>query len=486
MKPFILNDSIDKEKVFILNKKLLDQRLDAFYYLSSFRNLENKIKSLNPKPLKDYIVSISSGATPKTSDAELYYSDKMNGIPFLRVQNITEFGIDLTDVKYISKNTHTTLLKRSTVLSNDLLVTITGRLATATVAPEDFEGNINQHSVVIKTLSKEISSVLSIYLNSNVGQRLALRRATGGTRPALDYKALYSIPVIYNENFLKIINNAMKEYFEKEKQAQQLLDSIDDYLLEELGITLPEKDNSLKKRIFSTSLSKVSGGRFDPFYFRYCVEIPKSKLYEEESLGEICWIVKGKSLTKEKSVVGDFPVIAGGQSSPYSHNQYNHSGNIITISATGAYAGYVWYHSNPIFASDCSVLQSKDENKCITKFLFNVLKLKQNDIYNLQQGSGQPHVYPSDIKKIKIPLPKHDKQLKINMYIDNIRNNAYQLMEEAKCIYEQAKQKVDRLILGDVNDTIKAERQRKELVRNRRVREDLEEMGFIFPKKEDN
>ena len=36
------------------------------------------------------------------------------------------------------------------------------------------------------------------------------------------------------------------------------------------------------------------------------------------------------------------------------------------------------------------------------------------------------------------------------------------------------------------NETIKAERQRKELERNKRIREDLEEMGFIFPKKEDN
>jgi type I restriction enzyme S subunit len=41
------------------------------------------------------------------------------------------------------------------------------------------------------------------------------------------------------------------------------LTSIDTYLLNELGITLPGKDNSLQSRIFTTSFSEISGGRFD-------------------------------------------------------------------------------------------------------------------------------------------------------------------------------------------------------------------------------
>ena len=50
-----------------------------------------------------------------------------------------------------------------------------------------------------------------------------------------------------------------------EAEAQKLLGGIDDYLLGELGIELPEQaENTLQSRIFTRQLSEVSGGRFDP------------------------------------------------------------------------------------------------------------------------------------------------------------------------------------------------------------------------------
>ena len=57
--------------------------------------------------------------------------------------------------------------------------------------------------VVIKTWSSELSEYLANYLNLDIIEKLATRRATGGTRPALDYKALKSIPIIENIDFQK-------------------------------------------------------------------------------------------------------------------------------------------------------------------------------------------------------------------------------------------------------------------------------------------
>ncbi len=33
------------------------------------------------------------------------------------------------------------------------------------------------------------------------------------------------------------------------------------------------------------------------------------------------------------------------------------------------------------------------------------MKVRQNEIYHLQQGSAQPHVYPKDIQKLGVYLP---------------------------------------------------------------------------------
>lgn len=120
-------------------------------------------------------------------------------------------------------------------------------------------------------------------------------------------------------------------------------------------------------------------------------------------LKEVCEIEKGKSITEEDTKPGTVPVIAGGKSMAYYHNTSNRAGNVITISASGASSGFVNYWDEPIWASDCITVRSKNEDLFLTKFIYYLLNAIQSDIYLLQKGSDQPHVYPDDIKYIKIP-----------------------------------------------------------------------------------
>ena len=121
-------------------------------------------------------------------------------------------------------------------------------------------------------------------------------------------------------------------------------------------------------------------------------------------------IEKGKPLVKNNRIEGDIPVIAGGRSSPYNHNKYTHAMPCITISASGAYAGFVQYHHYPIWASDCNVIFSKKHS---IQYLFFALKSKQLQIHAFKIGSAQPHVYARDIQNISIPLPPLSEQKRI-------------------------------------------------------------------------
>jgi Restriction endonuclease S subunits len=391
---------------------------------------------------------MGSGATPSTTNPE-FYSDK-NGIPLLRVQNLTlNSTVKLNNLKYITEDVHENMLKRSQVTDQDLLVKITGvgRMAVAAVPPKEFSGNVNQHIVVVRTGSREKSLYLANYLNLDVIEKLASRRVTGGTRPALDYPALRSIPIIEDIDF-SILENAKKQANQLKQQAKTLLNSINSYLLGELGITLPETDNSLNSRMFTVKMSDVGGGAFDPFtQFNKHYRIEGGK-YPNERLDNIAFLQKGQSITSDDIVSGDYPVIAGGQTSPYSHNVCNQKGNVITVSASGAYSGYVWYHDYSIFASDCTVIFSKDENKLITEFLAEVLKVKQQEIYLLQKGAGQPHVYPNDLAKLNIPLPDKPTQQKIIAHIRAIKAQAATLQAEAEQLLSQAKAEIEQMILG--------------------------------------
>lgn len=165
-------------------------------------------------------------------------------------------------------------------------------------------------------------------------------------------------------------------------------------------------------------------------------------------LRSIAYIVKGNALSSSEIEDGCIPVIAGGQTSPYNHSHANYEGNVITVSASGAYAGYVWYHDYPIYATDCCVIFSRDESRYITKYLFEVLKLQQKSIYRLQTGAAQPHVYASDLQLLNIPIIPLKKQQEIVDYITNIRDTAKALQQEGKTILEEAKQSIEKMIIG--------------------------------------
>lgn len=123
----------------------------------------------------------------------------------------------------------------------------------------------------------------------------------------------------------------------------------------------------------------------------------------QDRIKDIFEIEKGTSITEAQAVEGNIPVVAGGKDYAYLHNESNRPQGCITISASGANSGFVNYWDVPIWASDCVTLKSKDEDKYLTKFLYYALRLIQSDIYLLQKGSDQPHVYASDIQYIKVP-----------------------------------------------------------------------------------
>ncbi len=138
---------------------------------------------------------------------------------------------------------------------------------------------------------------------------------------------------------------------------------------------------------------------------RYKKAVVYNGKWDFVELGKICKVQKGDSIKKKNTKFGKTTVIAGGQQPAYYHNKFNREGNIITVSASGAYAGFVNYFEEPIFASDFYTIRSLDEKVILTRFIYDVFKGKQQNIYSFQKGGAQPHVYPKDLISFKIPFP---------------------------------------------------------------------------------
>ncbi len=140
------------------------------------------------------------------------------------------------------------------------------------------------------------------------------------------------------------------------------------------------------------------------------------------ALRDVAIFENGQSITEKDTLPGDTPVIAGGRVSPYTHNTHTHPGNVFTVSKSGAYSGYVWWHSNPIWASDSIVVRSKDETRYLTSYLYACVKHYQYAIYARQQGTGQPHIYQNHIEAIPIPIRSLEQQTKlVQGFLDALR-----------------------------------------------------------------
>jgi type I restriction enzyme S subunit len=130
-------------------------------------------------------------------------------------------------------------------------------------------------------------------------------------------------------------------------------------------------------------------------------------------LGDVCLVKRGTTITQKEATQGNIPVIAGGLKPTYFHNVSNRQGNVITISGSGANAGFVNFWDEPIFASDCSTVEVKRDDLSI-QFVYYYLLSQQDFIYKeLRSGAAQPHVYGKDIAKLLMPFPSLATQQKI-------------------------------------------------------------------------
>ena len=416
MATFDFSEKLPFGEMFLVRSSEIEGRIDPLYYQTIHNFIFAKQKKYTVSKMVDCIDMQRGrfGHRPR-NDPKLYGGD----YPFIQTGDIVKASQNAGKITY-SQTLNELGLKTSRLQTEKaVILTIAANIGDTAIL--DYPACYPDSLIALTPKSDDLRlEYINIYFKfiKSFLEDLAPQAA----QKNINYQQLAPVPIVIpplavQDEIIRIYENALLARNSKQKQAQTLLTSINDYLLGELGITLPETDNSLNSRIFTVQMSEVGGGAFDPFtQFNKHYRIEGGK-YPNERLDNIAFLQKGQSITSD-------------------------------VSASGAYSGYVWYHDYSIFASDCTVIFSKDENKLITEFLAEVLKVKQQEIYLLQKGAGQPHVYPNDLAKLNIPLPDKPTQQKIIAHIQAIKAQATALQAEAEQLLSQAKAEIEQMILG--------------------------------------
>lgn len=165
-------------------------------------------------------------------------------------------------------------------------------------------------------------------------------------------------------------------------------------------------------------------------------------------LGEIVTPLKGKNLTKKQVVPGAYPVIAGGLKPSVFHNICNTKAPVLTVSASGANAGYVALHHTPVWSSDSTFIDKSFTDSFY--FIYVFLKNNQSLIYDKQEGSAIPHVYPRHLENLEMVIPKKIELEKYEKVAENLFNKISNNKSQIQSLTKTRDTLLPKLMSGQV------------------------------------
>jgi restriction endonuclease S subunit len=471
-KAFTLSTSLNPKKVFILNKKELDKRLDPAYY-TELRN--NKFVFAYPSKSISRIVKTYSGGTPNKSIPEYWDGD----ICWASPKDMKDFYLIDTQDKITNegvKNSATIvapvgsvlIVFRSGILQHTLPVSITR-----------IETSINQDLKVLVPSNEILPEYLAAFLKTfekRILPRIVKSSTTVQSINQEEFNQLQvPVPAIeIQKKIISIFKSGIDQKKQNEAESERLLASIDDYLLEELGIVLPQPfGNALKNRMFTITFNELTGIRFDPFfhqiYFhKLLIELQNSK-YSKSTLGEnISEISYGasfnntyvesgvpllriKDLKRNEISVDEIVYLPEDARDKIGNCFVTTNDFLITRSGTIGVVAIV-PKSIDGFAFGSFMIKftlhktSQLDNEYLSYYLNSSILIKI--IERNKIGAVQGNITIPTIKSLPIVIPPLTKQKEIANHITAIRLQAQQLKDKTKDALANASQEIEKILLG--------------------------------------
>ncbi|WP_306668394.1 restriction endonuclease subunit S [Phocaeicola sp.] len=174
--------------------------------------------------------------------------------------------------------------------------------------------------------------------------------------------------------------------------------------------------------------------------------------YSGVSISEYFLPNRGKNLLVSDAKGGKTPVVAGGLTPSAFHNVANTKAPVITISASGANAGFVNLWGIPVWAADSSYIDSTIVSYIY--FWYNLLKYNQKNIYESQTGSAQPHIYPKHIGNLLIPDLDMRKVKCYESIVTSMYLQINEIQQETKLLTDLRDTLLPKLMSGElkIND----------------------------------
>ena len=320
------------------------------------------------------------------------------GVPVIKVNNIIS---GLSNIELLEKTTTDIDARytRTRLVGGELVISLVGSVGKTAIVPKTFAGcNLVRATGLIDIKDEILAKWVKYYIDSSQGQAYINSNVNTTVQVTLNIKSLSDMPI-------PLPDHAIRE------KIVAILSSLDDKieLNCRINANLEQQAQALYKSWFVD---------FEPFGGK----MPED--WREGTLGEIAEFRRGKGILGKDTIKGNIPVVAGGLEPAYYHNLANTKAPVVTISASGANAGFMRMYNVDVWASDCSYIDSRCANLLWT---YCYLKINAQLLKHAQTGAVQPHVKASDVNAFEIIVPSSEDilnfQQKVKPIFDQIANN---------------------------------------------------------------
>ena len=279
-----------------------------------------------------------------------------SGVPFITISNITgQNKLSFEDTMFVPESYYNGLNENKKAQKGDILYSVVGSFGKPVYVDFDKQMVFQRHIAILRP-KRNVNARFIYYtmLNSQF-YKLVDKLAIGCSQRTVTLDTLRNIEV----------NLPDKDIQDKMVGILSLID-------EKIDINNNVNDN-LEQQIQLI---------FDYLFPDVCAG--------NKHMGDFIIPKRGKSLLSKNAVHGNVPVIAGGLEPSIYHNVANTIAPVVTISSSGANAGFVNIWGVPVWSSDSSYIDS--EMSRYVYFWYAYLKRHQNNIYNIKTGSAQPKI----------------------------------------------------------------------------------------------
>ena len=351
---------------------------------------------------------------------------------FLNTGNVTASGFSFENNQFISQE-RCDLLRKGKLRRRDIVYTTRGTVGNAGFYSDrvPYEHvRINSGMVIIRP-NEDLVCTEFLYqiLKSSYYRPYFQQYCTGSAQPQLPIKNFskieLDIPELNVQRRIADILSAYDDLIENNQKQIKLLEEAAQRLYKEWFVDL---------RFPGHETTPIVDG------------VPEG--WRWGTLSDIATFRRGKNITKEQVNTGIIPVVAGGLEPAYYHDTSNTDVPVVTVSGSGANAGFTRMYHTKVWASDCSYVD-ETVTKNIT-WVYCFLKENKSSIDAMQKGSAQPHVYTKDLNAMKVLYSDNTLMVRFRQITEPFFARIGKLDTQIKCLCETRDRLLPKLMSGEL------------------------------------